>query len=275
MSGAGETRTPDQLAPVVKTLPRPRPFSKKVGAALNVANGAERIVTTIQIRSVLAGVLSGPLLSALLLLIPLGVLTGLNVALDPSLAIDEFAPEEELFIPFILIAIFISTANGRFAWAMSGDNDSARIFEVTSGRYLDDSSGASHPHGHRGRQLLLDFIAFLANTPELSVTVDEPVTEDYGWKLSIRRDGFSPIWIVVAHEGPATEEELTEKYTVAVTLLPPFLPWRRLTFKPDFTLREKVERQFIAFLRVRNLSFDVDLGEWVDPGPGIAPGPMF
>jgi hypothetical protein len=232
-------------------------------------------VTTIQIRSVLAGVLSGPLLSALLLLVPLGVLTGLNVALDPSLAIDEFAPEEELFIPFIFIAIFISAANGRFAWVMSGDTVPARIFEVTSGRYLDDPSGSLHPHGHRGRQLLLDFIAFLANPPELSVTVDEPVAEDYGWKFSIRRDGFSPIWIVVAHAGQATEGELIEKYTVAVTLLPPFAPWRRLTFKPDFVLREKVERQLIAFLRARNLSFDVDLGEWVDPGPGIAPGPMF
>jgi hypothetical protein len=235
----------------------------------------ERSVTTRQIKNVLAGLVSGPILAGLILLIPLGVLTGLTAALDPSLAIDEFAPEEELIIPFILIAVLISVANARLAWVMSRDIEAGRLFKVTTERYIGDPSGEMHVHGHRGRQLALDFIQFLVGHNGESVALGEPVAEDYGWKSWIRKKEFSPLWIVVAHIAQPRDDNPAEEYIVAVTLEPPLLPWRRLVYKPDFSLRNEVERQLIEFLRVGGLSFAADLEQWVDPEPKMNPGPMF
>jgi hypothetical protein len=235
----------------------------------------ERSVTTRQIMNILTGLASGPVLAALMLLIPLGVLTGLTAAINPSLAIDEFAPEEELVIPFILIAALISAANARLAWVMSGDPKTGRIVKVTTARYIDDPSGERHSHRHRGRQFALDFIQFSAARSGDAVAFGAPETEDFGWKFWIRRKDFSPLWMVVAHVAEPSNNNPAEGYIAAVTLDPPFLPWRRLAYKPDFFLRDEVERQFLEFLRVKSLSFSIEIDPWVDPEPKINPGPMF
>jgi hypothetical protein len=232
-------------------------------------------VTTRQIKNILAALASGPVLAALTLLIPLGVLTGLTAAINPSLAIDEAAPEEELVIPFILIAALISAANVRLAWIMSGHTKTGRLVKVTTARYIHDPSGEQHSHGHRGRQLALDFIRFSAAQSGDAVAFGAPEMEDFGWKFWIRRKDFSPLWMVVAHVAEPSIDNPVEEYIAAVTLEPPFLPWRRLSYKPDFSLRNEVERQFLEFLRVNSLSFSTDIDRWVDPEPKISPGPMF
>jgi hypothetical protein len=232
-------------------------------------------VTKRRIGSVLVGLASGPLLAALILLIPLGVLTGLTAALNPSLAIDEFAPEEELVIPFILIAALISAANARLAWIMSPRPQTDRLINVTTERYIDDPSGQRHAHGHRGRQFALDLIQFLGAQNRDSVAFGAPETEDFGWKFWIRRKDFSPLWLVVAHVAERKNDKPVDEYILAATLEPPLLPWRRLAYKPDFSLRDEIEGELLEFLRVNGLSFTADVGQWVDPEPKMSPGPMF
>jgi len=232
-------------------------------------------VTSKQIKDVLLALASGPLLAGLLLLVPLGVLTGLNVALDPSLAIDEFAPEEELVIPFLLLAGLISAANARLSWVMSRGSQSGRIFKVTTARYHDDPCGSLHEHGHRGVQLALDFQDFVTRQKDEPLTFGMPVAEDYGWKFSIERKNFSALWTLIAQVGQEEDDEAFDEYIVTVAFEPPLLPWGRLAYNPDFLLREELERYFIAFLRARELRFEIDFEPWMDPEPGVNAGPMF
>jgi len=67
------------------------------------------------LQNILLGLLSGPLLAALILLVPMGILTGLSVVLDPSLAMYEFVPEEALVVPFTILAVLISAANPSYS----------------------------------------------------------------------------------------------------------------------------------------------------------------
>lgn len=235
----------------------------------------ERIVAARAIRKVLVGLASGPILAGLILLVPLGVLTGLNVALDPSLAIDEFAPEEELLIPFLLLAILISAANGRLAWVMSDARAPGKLFKVTTERFLSDPSSGLHAHGHRGRSLALDLKKFLADEDNGDLIFGELVEEDYGWKFSVRRKDFSEIWIVIAHTGQAEGEKRVDEYVLTVVFEPPFLPWNRLVYQPDFYLYKDVGQRLTKYLRVNDLAFVVELERWVDPEPGMNAGPMF
>lgn len=226
-------------------------------------------------RSVLMGLLSGPILAGLILLIPLGVLTGLNVALDPSLAIDEFAPEEELILPFILFAGIISAANARLAWVMADEAETGQIFKLKTERYLDDPSGDLHAHGHRGRRLAIEFKEFLMAREGADLVCGDPVEEDYGWKFPVGRKDFSSLWILIAQVRNPEDDLPHDEYDITVSLEPPLLPWNRLTFKPDFSLRRQMESQLADFLRGNDLQFLLDPEKWVDPEPGKNPGPMF
>ncbi len=232
-------------------------------------------MTTKQIKNVLAALASGPLLAGLLLLVPLGVLTGLNAALDPSLAIDEFAPEEELVIPFLLLATLISAANVRLASVMSHGSETGRLFGVVTVRYKNDPCGELHAHGHRGRQLALDFQEFLMRREDKPLTLGPPVAEDYGWKFPVERKDFSPLWVLVAHVGQGDVDKPADEFIVSVAFEPPLLPWRRFAYRPDFVLRDKVESQFMEFLRANDLSVDINFEQWMDPEPGVNSGPMF
>jgi len=226
-----------------------------------------------KIAAILLGILSGPFLAALILLIPLGVLVGLSAVVNPSLAIDEFVPEEELILPFVLIAGLISAANARLASLMT--SDATRIFEVTTSRYRNDPSSEGHMHGHRGRQFALDLIKFLEHGDALGAKLSAPAQEDYGWRFSIQRKGFSPLWLAVAQVGEPDDDSPTDEYVLAATLEPPLLPWSRLVYRPDFALRKDVERRLVDFLRINGLSFETDVEEWVDPEPNTDPSPRF
>lgn len=227
------------------------------------------------IKKVLAGLASGPILAGLILLAPLGVLTGLNAALDPAMAIDEFAPEEELLIPFLLLAILISAANGRLAWVMSQESAAGRLFRVSTDHFLADASSHLHAHGHRGRQLALDFKTFLEHRDNGSLSFGELTQEDYGWKFSIGRKDFSELWVLVAHVERTENVAPADEFVLTIAFEPPFLPWRRLAYDPDFSLYHEMERQLTNFLRVEELPFTVEFEPWVDPEPGINSGPMF
>jgi hypothetical protein len=225
--------------------------------------------------NVLLALLSGPVIAALVLLLPLGVLTGVSAVLDPSLAMYEFTPEEDLLLPFILITMLISAANVRLALVMSHDSRGGRLFEVTTDRYTNDPSGGENIHGHPGKQFALDFIQFLTTSEGPGVTIGDPVGEDYGWGFWIEEKGFSPLWAAFAHEGRSTVDECADSYILAITLEPPIMPWRRLVYKPDFALRDETERRLIEFLYSRGMTFTSEAGDWVDPEPRSQPEPRF
>ncbi|PPD43561.1 MAG: hypothetical protein CTY15_09310 [Methylocystis sp.] len=217
---------------------------------------------------VLVGLLSGPLLSGLILLMPLAVLTGVAVVLDPSLAMYEFIPEEELLVPWAMLAILISVANVRLTLLLSKDHNPGRVFELATGRYLDDSSGELNPHGHPGKRFTEDFISYLAETEGGVAEIGEPLPEDYGWGFWVGEKDFSPLWVAFAHAGRTGDDETkTDEFLAAVTLEPPVLPWSRLTYRPDFALRDRIESRLAEFLTKNRMNFLTEIEEWVDPEP--------
>ena len=227
------------------------------------------------LQNILLGLLSGPLLAALILLVPMGILTGLSVVLDPSLAMYEFVPEEVLLVPFILLAVLISSANVRLAVVMSRDTKAGRIIKVRTDRYVDDPSGAQNVHGHRGRAFADELKHFIARREDKAVSLSKPIGEDYGWGFWLREKAFSPVWVAIAHTGSPKDDESVEEYIVAITLEPPILPWRRLTYKPDFALRDKIALRLTEFLTSKNIPFVTETQEWVDPEPKTDPEARF
>lgn len=216
---------------------------------------------------IVLGLLSGPLLATLILLVPFGVLTGVYVVLDPSLAMYEFTPEIELLVPFVMLAVLISAANVRLAFVMSRDRNAGRVFEATTDRYVGDTSGAQNIHGHPGKLFALEFSQFLKDRHGARITVGEPSGEDYGWGFRIGEKGYSPLWVAIAHSGRSAPDEPAEDYAIAVTLEPPLLPWKRLSYKPDFALKNEIERRLIEFLDSKNIRFVTEAEDWVDPEP--------
>lgn len=226
-------------------------------------------------QKILLGVLSGPLLATVILLVPLGVLTGLAVVLDPSLGMYEFVPEEELLVPFIFLAILISAANVRLALRMSRDTKAGRIITLTTDRYLDDQSGAQNIHGHPGKAFADELKSFIAKHEDKPVSLSKPIGEDYGWGFWVKEKGFSPVWVAIAHSGVANEDRRAEEYMIAITLEPPILPWRRLRYKPDFALRDGIEQRVTEFLTAMNIPFSIEIEDWVDPEPKAQLPPRF
>lgn len=227
------------------------------------------------LQNILLGLLSGPVLAALILLVPLGILTGLSAALNPSLAMYEFVPEEELLAPFVLIAILISVANVRLALVMSRDAKAGRIIRAKTDRYVDDPSGAENIHGHRGRILADELRRFIAAHEDTPISLSKPIGEDYGWGFWVREKAFSPVWVAIAHSGSIDVDERKEEYIIAITLEPPILPWRRLRYRPDFPLRDEIEQRVTEFLAEKNISYAIESEEWVDPEPHSQPPPRF
>jgi hypothetical protein len=227
------------------------------------------------LQNILLCLLSGPLLAALILLVPMGVLTGLSVVLDPSLAMYEFVPEEVLLPPFILLAVLISAANVRLAIVMSRDRKAGRIIRVRTNRYVDDPSGAQNIHGHQGRAFADELKQFIAKREDKAVAQSTAIGEDYGWGFWLREKAFSPVWVAIAHAGSPKDDESVEEYIVAITLEPPILPWRRLRYNPDFALRDEIEQRVTEFLAERNIPFAIEWEDWVDPEPHLQPPPRF
>jgi hypothetical protein len=227
------------------------------------------------LQNILLCLLSGPLLAALILLVPMGVLTGLSVVLDPSLAMYEFVPEEVLLPPFILLAVLISAANVRLAIVMSRDRKAGRIIRVRTNRYVDDPSGAQNIHGHPGRAFADELKQFIAKREDKAVAQSTAIGEDYGWGFWLREKAFSPVWVAIAHAGSPKDDESVEEYIVAITLEPPILPWRRLRYNPDFALRDEIEQRVTEFLAERNIPFAIEWEDWVDPEPHLQPPPRF
>lgn len=226
-------------------------------------------------RDLLLALLSGFVLAAIVLLIPLGILTGLSVVLDPSLAMFEFVPEEELLIPFLLLALLISAANVRLVVVMARDRKAGRVLRVTTDRYADDPSGADNIHGHPGRAFAEELKAFLRARESRRVSLGPSTGEDYGWGFWIGEDDYSPLWLAIAHGGRPDEDARAEEYVIAVTLEPPLMPWRRLAYRPDFDLRDEIERQVKEFLANNHIAFKVEVEDWVDPEPKPQTAPRF
>jgi len=222
------------------------------------------------------GLVSGPLVAALLLLIPLGALTGLTVALDPNLDLYEFAPEEELLVPWAMIAVMISIANIHVALVNAAVSRPSQIFTIRTEKYrttdADGETTAEPPQereifsvhagmdtGWRhGRHLVDDMVAFIdARKPE-DVEISAPEAEDYGWSFTIGTRNLSPLQVAISFVDVVDHVRDIEEYELSVDFDPPLLPWKRFSYQPDVALRDRTEAQIVEFLNSRGVGFTVE-----------------
>lgn len=230
--------------------------------------------------AVLLGLAAGPVLSTIIFLIPLGMLTGAAVVLDTSLAMTEFIPEEILLLPWLGLAALISAGSIRVAIIDHGDEGSGKILTVLTNRYHDESEkeydegqpmkkfvfptepGDEEEEKHRpGKKFVDDFILFVTTQEDNRATVGKPVSENYGWGFRVETEGFTPVWVEFDYGGVIDPKDNTEEFEISVSPEHPVLPWKRLWYRPNFALRDDVERDLVDFLTLKGIGYTVEVEE--------------
>lgn len=199
--------------------------------------------------------LSGPLLATVLLFLPFGLLTGALALADPRLAIYRAVPAWLLFSPWIALAALISLANLRLVVLEAQDPGSDCSLRVITDRFSGDPSGAETVNNTPGRCFAEEVRAFMAQQEGSSVTVGEPIGEDYGWGFWIGSRNRAPLWVAFSWVGPLEEGSTEEETVLSVSLKAPLLPWQRLAVKPDRALRNRLQRHLRAFCVANGISF--------------------
>lgn len=205
--------------------------------------------------AVVWALISGPLLATVLLFLPFGLLTGALALADPRLAIYRSVPAWVLFSPWIALAALISLANLRLVVIEAQDPGSDCGLRVITDRFRGDPSGAETVNGNPGRCFAEEVRAFIAQQEGSSVAVGEPIGEDYGWGFWIGSRNRAPIWIAFSYVGPLEGGSTAEETVLSVNLEAPLLPWKRLAFKPDRALRNRLQRHLRAFCVANGISF--------------------
>ncbi len=225
---------------------------------------------------IVLGLVSGPIVAALLLLIPLGALTGLTVALDPNLDIYEFAPEEELLVPWAILAAMISIANIHVALVNAAVSRPSQIFTIRTEKYRATSTGGETPterpqeremfsvHAgmdtgwRHGRHLVDDMVAFISARKPEDVEISAPEAEDYGWSFTIGTKSLYPLQVAISFVDVVDHVREIEEYELSVDFDPPLLPWKRFSYRPDVDLRDRVEAHITEFLTSQGVSFTAE-----------------
>ncbi len=208
---------------------------------------------------VVVALISGALLAALILALPFGFLTMALAWFDPKLTIYKSAPGWVMLSPWIALAALISAGNLRLVFLEGKDGGADHVFRVRTDRYFGDPSAAETVNGDPGKRFVEDFSAFLSGREREGVEIGEPIGEDYGWGFWVGSRGADPLWVAFSYVGPVEEPSKVEETVVSVNLEPPFLPWKRLAFKPDIALRDKVQNHLKAFLAANEIAFEEEI----------------
>jgi hypothetical protein len=228
---------------------------------------------------ILLGLLSGPLIAALLLLIPLGALIGLTVAIDPNLDMYEFAPEEELLIPWAILAVMLSVANIHVAVVNAAVSRPSQIFTIRTEKYQ-GAEGDAAEEGEKpqerevfsahagmdtgwrhGRHLVADMVAYIGALEPEDVVIETPEAEDYGWSFMIGTRNQYPLQVAISFVDVVDHVRDIEEYELSVDFDPPLLPWKRFTYQPDVALRDRVEAHIVDFLKGKGVAFSMEAEE--------------
>lgn len=205
--------------------------------------------------AVVWALLSGPLLATVLLFLPFGLLTLALALADPRLAIFRSVPAGVFFSPWIALAALISVANLRLVVLEAQDPWSDGLLRVSTDRFSGDPSGAETVNGTPGRWFAEEVWAFIARQEGTAVTLGDPIGEDYGWGFWIGSRNRAPIWIAFSYVGPLEEGSPVEETVLSVSLEAPLLPWKRLAYKPDRALRNRLQKHLKAFCMANGISF--------------------
>jgi hypothetical protein len=67
------------------------------------------------------------------------------------------------------------------------------------------------------------------------------------------------LWVAFSYAGPVEEGSTVEETVVSVNLEPPLLPWKRLAYKPDIALRDRVQDHLKAFFAANEIALEEEI----------------
>ena len=208
------------------------------------------------------GIISGPIISTLVLLLPFGILVGLFEVLDPAFVAYEYLPEEILFFPWLIILIIISAINTRVAYLMRKLDISSRVYFLNTDKFFMRPEDRLEEDEYPGRLICNEFYRFVKKSvSDISCTI--PEHRDYGWSFQFDKDINSIIEISFALVGFSDKNPHLEEYEISIDYLPPLNPFYRISFLPNPVYQEEVclyLRNFTSYYEV-NLKTEQSLDD--------------
>ena len=201
-----------------------------------------------------AGIVSGPIISALILLIPLGMITASVIVIDPSFVAYEFLPEEILAIPWIICSIIISFSNARAAYLIGTANAPSTTYYVKTPIFFVDVNKRGLSDEFPGRNFCEQIYKTIkTNFDDYIITL--PLHEDYSWSFLISKNENCLIFISIYFLGNDVRNPHIEEFEISIQYQAPISPLLRLKFKPDQNLMRDVNSIFVQFLNNNNLKY--------------------
>lgn len=207
--------------------------------------------------STLEAIISGPVYAALLLLIPFGMLTALSVVMDPGFMVYEFLPEELLFIPWVILSVFISLGNIRISnirGSIYGKNRIITITNIKAENYMKNNG-----------EIFLDKIAkdigsYIEESNEKNIKSLTTKIREYGSDIIVEDNENQILSIAVSSSAWSLTNKKSNSLIVEVlvSLEPPFFPWSRIKYNGNLDLKQKIEEIIENYLKKMQFSYSIE-----------------
>lgn len=207
--------------------------------------------------STLEAIISGPVYAALLLLIPFGMLTALSVVMDPGFMVYEFLPEELLFIPWVILSVFISLGNIRISnirGSIYGKNRIITITNIKAENYMKNNG-----------EIFLDKIAkdigsYIEESNEKNIKSLTTKIREYGSDIIVEDNENQILSIAVSSSALSSTNKKSNSLIVEVlvSLEPPFFPWSRIKYNGNLDLKQKIEEIIENYLKKMQFSYSIE-----------------
>lgn len=206
---------------------------------------------------ILLALISGPIVSTLLMLIPLGVLIGLFEVIDPAFVAYEYVPEEILFIPWIIVLLFISFVNLRSTYLLKGLDRPSSTYEIATNLFYTPPEDRFDLDEYPGKNICNEYKSYLIVTvPDVSCS--EVSHKEYGWCFVIDNDVNSIIEVSFSFAGIDELNPRVEKYEITIDYLPPLNPFYRISFSPNVSTYAEIDDALKSFLSGNGIQLAVD-----------------
>ena len=203
---------------------------------------------------IIEALISGPFYAAILLIIPFGMLTAISVVMDPGFVIYEFLPEELLFIPWVIISIFISLGNirvSRICGSAFGKKRIITIKNINTENYIRSNSN------NIIENIAHDIYVCIKKTKLNQIRSLTNRDREYGIEIIIEDALNEIISIAVSSASPSSSRINGNNLIVEllVSFEPPLFPWNRIKYNGNIELKHQVEMEIEDFLQKRQLNY--------------------
>ena len=205
--------------------------------------------------AILIAVIAGIVVPLLVLFLPFGIMILILAVFDSKLTVlNELGIL--IFSPYIIISFLTILGNLRMVFIENGKERDGITVHIRTDFYLSDNSRFENINNNLGKMLSDDLRTYLSNK-ENDLKISDSINEDYGWCFWVNRfDKQSPVWVAISYvERTKSGKCETDQYAISINMKPPFLPWKRLSYNPDYDLQSSLVTHLKLFLQDRKIKF--------------------